>query len=71
MGVVEPKWDEERRDVLRRALRKAQAAQQQSEVARLTGQEGLAIYEAAQCWEDMMTMLDAHALVGNLQALRP
>jgi len=51
-------WTPERRATLRDALRKSQAAQQQREVARLNGQEGLALYLAAR---DFAAFLDAVA----------
>lgn len=51
-------WTTERRAVLKSALRKAQAAQQQREVAQITGQEGLALYRAAKAWEGVMEQMD-------------
>lgn len=69
--MIDPHWNDYRRGVLKGALRKAQAAQMQHEQAKLDGREGLAIYQAAQAWDDMMTMLDERAQAGALEAVRP
>lgn len=66
----DPRWTTEARDVLRRALRKVQANAAQGEVAALSGEEGRAMLDAAQAWEDMMTMLDDRARAGQLESLR-
>jgi hypothetical protein len=67
--LSDPRWTTEARDVLRQALRKAQAAEAQGEIVKFSGPEARALRDAAQCWEDMMTMLDARARAGDLKGV--
>lgn len=65
----DPEWTPAQREILRSAIRKAQAGAEQREPVRMNGAEGLALYKAAECWADMMDMLDRAAEAGQLKGL--
>lgn len=56
--MISPFWTRENRDILERALRKAQAGREQREPVVMTGEEGSILYEAAGNWAQFLDAID-------------